>query len=92
MTNCHYFNLWISDLTPLDPIAPQWYSLTPMTKSQQKRLERDRCLMKFRLEPSVYRELKMLSEAEDRSMAYLARVFIKAGVDDRNRGGMRTNG
>jgi hypothetical protein len=57
-----------------------------MTKSELKRKQRDRFKLHFRLPEPLFDKLKEIAEAEDRTMAYLARVFIKAGVDDRNRG------
>ena len=40
----------------------------------------------MRLPSKLYRRLKAQSKKEERSMTYLALVFIKAGLDDRNRG------
>jgi hypothetical protein len=38
-------------------------------------------------------QLRRQAVKEDRTTAYLVRVFIKAGLDDRNRGGgIRANG
>jgi hypothetical protein len=51
-----------------------------------KRKQRDRFKLNFRLEPPIFEQLKRQAQEEERTMAYLARVFIKAGLDDRNRG------
>jgi hypothetical protein len=41
----------------------------------------------------VLDQLRRQAEKEDRTAASLVRVFIKAGLDDRNRGGgIRANG
>lgn len=57
-----------------------------MNKATTKRKERDRFKLNFRLRPEIWRQLKRLAEEEDRTMPYFARVFIQAGLSDRNRG------
>lgn len=57
----------------------------------KQRKERDRFKLNFRLERPVWEQLKRLAEREDRTMPYFARVFIKAGLDDRAKG-VRANG
>jgi hypothetical protein len=42
--------------------------------------------LNLRLPAPIHEQLQQQAEKEDRTMAYLARVFIQAGLSDRNRG------
>lgn len=72
-------SLWIT--APLDIVWNSVYLDGTMKKvASKRRKEIDKCKLQFRLEPAVFEQLRQLAKREDRTMPYLVRRYIQAGL------------